>query len=613
MSSKTSTAEHAAVFDRKPTISRNGFLGLWKLLRGYRLSYGAAVLFLMLMALFNTGKFLLVQLFTDNVLTQQVDNLLLALALVAFGFIGLAVLQGYFAFLSGRLAAKIGEVMALRLRDYLFDHFQHLPFSFHDRARTGELIQRATSDIESIQRFFAEHATGIGRILLLFSVNFFAVLLLHMQLALMSVIVIPLVMAISIFFFRRMSTAFDKMQDEESKLTTTLQESLTGIRVVKAFSRQRFEEEKFERDNRSRFEYGKRLLLMHAFFWPITDIITGFQMLLGLFAGALMAINGEITVGMYLAYFGLVIYIIYPIRELGQLIVQTATGMVSYRRISELIKEEREDFGFDQVPPVREIEGAFEFREVSLSYDGHEPVLRDITFSVKPGQTVALLGSTGSGKTSLVNLLPRFYDYTSGSITLDGVELCDYPRWFLRQHIGIVEQQPFLFSRTIRENIAFGAGRTVTDEEVIAAAKATALHGTIIAFPDGYDTLVGEKGVTLSGGQKQRVALARALLKNPRILILDDATSAVDTETESQIREALTELMRGRTTFLIAHRVQSVMLADLILVMDKGRIIERGTHDELMALGGVYRRVFEMQAQIELELEEELNYVGAQL
>jgi ATP-binding cassette subfamily B protein len=584
---------------------------LWKLLHGYRLSYSAAVLFLMLMALFNTGKFLLVQLFTDNVLTQQVDNLLLALALVAFGFIGLAIFQGYFAFLSGRLAAKIGEIMALRLRDYLFDHFQHLPFSFHDRARTGELIQRATSDIESIQRFFAEHATGIGRILLLFSVNFFAVLLLHMQLALMSVIVIPLVVAISIVFFRRMSTAFDRMQDEESKLTTTLQESLTGIRIVKAFSRQRFEEEKFERDNRSRFEYGKRLLLMHTLFWPITDLMTGFQMLLGLFVGALLAISGEITVGMYLAYSGLIIYIIYPIRELGQLIVQTATGMVSYRRILELIEEEREDFGFDQAPPVREIEGAFEFREVSFSYGGHEPVLRDITFSVKPGQTVALLGSTGSGKTSLVNLLPRFYDYSSGSITLDGIELRDYPRWFLRQHIGIVEQQPFLFSRTIRENIAFGAGREVSDEEVIAAAKAAALHETIIAFPDAYNTLVGEKGVTLSGGQKQRVALARTLLKNPRILILDDATSAVDTETESRIREALTELMQGRTTFLIAHRVQSVMLADLILVMDKGQIIERGTHDELMALGGVYRRVFEMQAQIELELEEELNRVGA--
>lgn len=610
MSSKTTTTEYSTVFDLKPTISRNGFLGLWKLLRGYRLHYGAAVLFLALMALFNTGKFLLVQLFTDNVLTQQLDNLTLALALVAFGFVGLAICQGYFAFLSGKMASKTGEQMAVRLRDYLFDHFQRLPFSFHDRVKTGELIQRATSDIESIQRFFAEQATGVGRILLLFSINFIAVLLIHVQLALMSVVVIPLVVATSIFFFRRTSIAFDKMQDEESKLTATLQESLTGVRVVKAFSRQDFEEKKFERDNRSRFIYGKRLLLMHTFFWPITDIMTGFQMLLGLFVGAMLAMTGEITVGMYLAYAGLIIYIIYPIRELGRLIVQTATGMVSYQRISKIITEEREDLGFDALPPVTSIQGAFEFQNVSFAYHGSEAVLHDISFSVKPGQTVALLGSTGSGKTSLVNLLPRFYDYTSGSITLDGVELRDYPRWFLRQHIGIVEQQPFLFSRTIRENIAFGAGRDVSDEEVEAAAKAAALHETIIAFPEGYDTLVGEKGVTLSGGQKQRVALARTLLKNPRVLILDDATSAVDTETESLIREALTELMQGRTTFLIAHRIQSVMIADLILVMDKGRIIERGTHDELMALGGVYRQVFEMQAQIELELEEELSDVG---
>jgi ATP-binding cassette subfamily B protein len=610
MSSKTTTTEYSTVFDLKPTISRNGFLGLWKLLRGHRVNYGAAVLFLTLMALFNTGKFLLVQLFTDNVLTQQLDNLALALALAAFGFVGLAICQGYFSFLSGKLASKTGEQMAVRLRDYLFDHFQRLPFTFHDRAKTGELIQRATSDIESIQRFFSEQATGVGRILLLFSINFIAILFIHVQLALMSVVVIPLVVATSIFFFRRISVAFDKMQDEESKLTTTLQESLTGVRVVKAFSRQDFEETKFERDNRSRFVYGKRLLLMHTFFWPITDIMTGFQMLLGLFVGAMLAMTGEITVGMYLAYAGLIIYIIYPIRELGRLIVQTATGMVSYQRISKIIEEEREDLGFAELPPVTDLQGDFEFRDVSFAYQNSDAVLHNITFSVKPGQTVALLGSTGSGKTSLVNLLPRFYDYTSGIITLDGIELRDYPRWFLRQHIGIVEQQPFLFSRTIRENIAFGAGRDVTDEEVEAAAKAAALHETIVAFPEGYDTLVGEKGVTLSGGQKQRVALARTLLKNPRVLILDDATSAVDTETESQIREALTELMQGRTTFLIAHRIQSVMIADLILVMDKGRIIERGTHDELMALGGVYRQVFEMQAQIELELEDELNHVG---
>ncbi|PJF26641.1 MAG: ABC transporter ATP-binding protein, partial [Phototrophicales bacterium] len=464
MSLKTTTTEYSTVFDLKPTISRNGFLGLWKLLHGYRLKYGAAVLFLTLMALFNTGKFLLVQLFTDNVLTQQLENLTLALALVAFGFVGLAICQGYFAFLSGKLASETGERMAVRLRDYLFDHFQRLPFSFHDRAKTGELIQRATSDIESIQRFFAEQATGVGRILLLFSINFIAVLLIHVQLALMSVVVIPLVVATSIFFFRRTSIAFDKMQDEESKLTATLQESLTGVRVVKAFSRQDFEEKKFERDNRSRFVYGKRLLLMHTFFWPITDIMTGFQMLLGLFVGAMLVMTGEITVGMYLAYAGLIIYIIYPIRELGRLIVQTATGMVSYQRISRIIAEEREDLGFDALPPVTNLQGEFEFRDVSFAYHNGETVLHEISFSVKPGQTVALLGSTGSGKTSLVNLLPRFYDYTSGSITLDGVELRDYPRWFLRQHIGIVEQQPFLFSRTIRENIAFGAGRDVTDE-----------------------------------------------------------------------------------------------------------------------------------------------------
>ncbi len=613
MSSKTTITEYSTVFDIKPTISRNGFLGLWKLLRGYRLSYGAAVLFLALMALFNTGKFLLVQLFTDSVLTQQIDNLMPALMLVAFGFVVLAICQGYFAFLSSKLASKTGERMAVRLRDYLFDHFQRLPFTFHDRAKTGELIQRATSDIESIQRFFSEQATGVGRILLLFSINFIAILFIHAQLALMSVVVIPLVVATSIFFFRRISVAFDKMQDEESKLTTTLQESLTAVRVVKAFSRQDFEESKFERANRSRFIYGKRLLLMHTFFWPITDFMTGFQMLLGLFVGAMLAMTGEITVGMYLAYAGLIIYIIYPIRELGRLIVQTATGMVSYQRISKIIEADREDLGLNVPPPVTEIRGDFEFQDVSFAYQGGETVLHGISFSVKAGQTVALLGSTGSGKTSLINLLPRFYDYTSGSIKLDGVELRDYPRWFLRQHIGIVEQQPFLFSRTIRENIAFGAGRDVSDEEIEAAAKAAALHETIITFPEGYNTLVGERGVTLSGGQKQRVVLARTLLKNPRVLILDDATSAVDTETESQIQKALTKLMQGRTTFLIAHRIQSVMIADLILVMDKGRIIEHGTHDELMALGGVYYQVYEMQAQIELELEEEVSHVGIQL
>jgi ATP-binding cassette subfamily B protein len=237
-------------------------------------------------------------------------------------------------------------------------------------------------------------------------------------------------------------------------------------------------------------------------------------------------------------------------------------------------------------------------------------VLKDIRFRCQPGQVVALLGSTGSGKTTLVNLLPRFYEYTSGSLTLDGVELKEYARHFLRQQIGIVEQEPFLFSRTIGENITYGVGRDVSDAEIEAAAQAAAIHDVIISFPDGYDTLVGEKGVTLSGGQKQRVAIARTLLKDPRILILDDATSSVDTETESVIREALERLMQGRTTFIIAHRIQSVMNADLILVLDRGRIVQRGTHDQLVAQEGIYRQIYERQVRIEVELEKELAGVG---
>jgi ATP-binding cassette subfamily B protein len=334
-------------------------------------------------------------------------------------------------------------------------------------------------------------------------------------------------------------------------------------------------------------------------------------MLAGFFVGALMAINGSITVGTYLAYSGLVIFLIWPMRNLGRLIVQMSTGMVSYQRVAKVVREDREPLEEGEFAPPDCVEGEIAYQSVGFEYDEDTPVLKEITFRCEPGKVVALLGPTGSGKTSLVNLLPRFYEYTSGSLTLDGVELKAYPRHYLRRQIGIVEQEPFLFSRTIRENISYGVGREVTDEEVETAARAAAIHDSITTFPDGYNTLVGEKGVTLSGGQKQRVAIARTLLKDPCILIMDDSTSAVDTETEAKIRAALDHLMQGRTTFIIAHRVQSVMNADLILVLDRGRIVQRGTHDELMAEDsqegrGIYRRIHDMQARIEVELEQEL-------
>ena len=318
-----------------------------------------------------------------------------------------------------------------------------------------------------------------------------------------------------------------------------------------------------------------------------------------------------ITLGDYVAYIGLLVWLIWPMRNLGRLIVQMSTGLVSYGRVTDVIKEEREPLTDGTLKPVGPARGALVFDRVNFAYEAESRVLHDISFCVEPGQVTALLGSTGSGKTSLVNLLPRFYEYTSGSVTLDGVELNQYPRQSLRQNIGIVEQEPFLFSRTIRENITYGVGRDVPQAEVEAAAQAAAIHDVIVSFPQGYNTLVGEKGVTLSGGQKQRVAIARTLLKNPRILILDDSTSSVDLETEEEIRDALDRLMHGpegrRTTFIIAHRIQSVMNADLILVLDKGRIVQRGTHDELSAQPGIYRQIFDIQMRIEAELEKEVN------
>jgi ATP-binding cassette subfamily B protein len=464
--------------------------------------------------------------------------------------------------------------------------------------------------VDAINRFFSEQAIGIGRILLLFTVNFLTILQLNTRLGLISVVAVPIIIGISVFFFRKVSKAYEKYQEQEATLSSRLQENLTGVRVVKAFARQGHESYKFDQENWEKFRLGKKLLSIHSLFWPVSDIICGIQMLTSFFVGAIMALNGEISVGTYLAFSSMVTLIIWPIRGFGRLIVQTSTGMVSYNRVAELLKQDREPLTEGDYQPEGDVEGEIIFEHVYFAYEENNPILEDINFVCNPGDIIALIGSTGSGKTSLVNLLPRFYDPTRGTITLDGVDITRYPRKYLRSQIGIVEQEPFLFSRSIRENITYGVHREVSDEEIIQAAKFAAVHDVIEEFPNGYDTLVGERGVTLSGGQKQRVAIARALLKNPRILILDDSTSSVDTETEAQIRAALKHLMQDRTTFIIAHRIQSVMDASLILVFDKGKIVQKGTHHELMQIPGMYRDIFDIQTRIEVELEKEIASVN---
>lgn len=598
----------ATDFDLQQAVAASRLIGLWRMLTGFHLRYLGATLSLGFSASAKVTTYLLLRYFVDSYFVET--GRAIALPWIALGFILLALVEGGFTFLSGRLAAQTAEGVTQRLRDYLFDHIQHLPFSYHSQMETGELIQRSTSDVDALRRFLADQAIGAGRIFFLFVINFAVLLNLNARLALVSVVVVPLVVVVSLLFFRQVSQAYEAYQEQEAVLSTTLQENLSGVRVVKAFARQPYEIAKFERDNWEKFRRGKRLLTMHSLFWPVSDVLCGAQILVGYLMGAVMAINGSITVGTYLAYGGMILWIIFPMRNLGRLIVQMSTGLVSYSRIMEIIKEQREPLDEGDVLPAGKLQGAIVFDRVGFAYESEEgPVLEEISFQCQAGEVVALLGSTGSGKTTLVNLLPRFYEYTQGSITLDGIELRRYPRRFLRQQIGIVEQEPFLFSRTIRDNITYGVGRQVTDAEVEAAARAAAIHDIICTFPEGYQTLVGEKGVTLSGGQKQRVAIARTLLKDPRILILDDSTSAVDTEIEAEIRAALQNLMRGRTTFIIAHRVQSIMSADLILVMDKGRIVQCGRHPDLLAQDGFYRRIFEMQTQIETELQKEISSV----
>ena len=594
-------------YDLHSLISSNRIASLWRLMKGYQLHYLGATLFLGISSLARTGMYLFLGSFIDSILKAGLFGNELVIA--ALEFMGLIMLQALSSFMSSWLAALAAESSTRRLRDYLFDHIQRLSYAYHSEAKTGDLLERASSDVDTLRRFFADQAIGVGRILMLFIINFVAIYRINNQLAWVSIIIVPVILVVSILFFRRLSKAYEAYQEQEAVLSTNLQENLSGIRVVKAFARQDYEMAKYEDNNLEKLRLGKKLNTMHALFWPISDIICAAQQITSNFIAATMVMDGIITIGNLITFNGLLGWLIWPIRNLGRLIVDTSRALVSFGRISEVLRSPEEDLTEATYQPKDTVRGDIIFDHVSFGYEKSHLVLDDVSFACQSGQVVALLGSTGSGKTSLVNLLPRFYDVSAGRILLDGINLNEYSRHFLRSQIGIVEQEPFLFSCSIRDNITYGLNRPATQEEIEQAAKEAAIHDVIMGFSDGYDTLVGERGVTLSGGQKQRVAIARTLLINPRILILDDSTSSVDMETEAQIRQALNQLMIGRTTFIVAHRIQSIMSADLILVFDEGKIVQSGTHDTLINQSGIYRKIYDIQTQIDSALQEELNHV----
>lgn len=484
--------------------------------------------------------------------------------------------------------------VAYDLRNQYYDRVQNLPFAFHDQAHTGDLMSRATSDIGETERFIGVGMMGLVATNLMLLGVMVAMFLENWQLALLALLPMPVLVYSTLRFGHIVRNMSRTVQAQVGAISKTMQESLTGIRVVKAFAREPYELEKFDKENSQWLSDRYDLILQWANHWPFFTFLVATSIFLLLWFGGPRALSGEITVGSLFALISYVLMLSGPVQRLGFLVNLAASAGASASRVFEIVDTPNEVGDRPGAIDLERVQGAVTFEHVSFGYHDSQRILHDVSFHVSPGQTIALIGPTGSGKSTITNLLPRFYEPSHGRVLVDGRDVREVTAHSLRRHIGIVLQEPFLFSQTIAENIAYGQPEASL-EEIVAAAKAARAHDFIQGFPDGYETRVGERGVTVSGGQKQRIAIARALLADPRILILDDSTSSVDTETEHLIQQALNVLMTGRTTFVIAQRLLTLKNADCILVLDEGRIAESGTHEELLTHAGLYRQIYDLQ------------------
>jgi ATP-binding cassette subfamily B protein len=507
----------------------------------------------------------------------------------------LTLLQGVMQFLRTKLSALTGENAAKRMRDRLYLHVIRQPYNYHVKAQTGDIIQRCTSDIETAQRFIANRSIEAISIVVQVIVVLIILFSTHVAFTLLSIVLIPVILVLTVRFFRSMMTVFLETDESEGVMSATLQENLTGVRVVKAFAAQQFEIDKFDGTSRRYRDNIMKIVKLMASFWSQSDFLCMLQIVIVTLVGTWLTATGQITLGVMVAFMTYAGMLIWPIRGLGQMMGFMGQAFVALNRIQEILDSRQEDYdqGESDVP----ISGEISFTDVNFGY-GSKKVLEGLSFSVKPGTTTAILGATGSGKSSLVHLLLRLYDYQEGSIKIDGHELRTISRSWIRRNVGMVLQEPFLFSRTILENIRVGRP-DATDEEVYAAARIACVDEAISEFDEGYGTMVGERGVTLSGGQRQRVAIARTILRDVPILIFDDSLSAVDTETDAAIRAALRARKQGTTTLIISHRITTLAEADQILVLDQGRIVQKGTHEELIHEPGHYKQIWDIQSSIE--------------
>ncbi len=561
-------------------------------LRPYLPQVLANLLLLLLVSLVSLAIPQIIKRVIDEGITAGNQGAILRYAIVIFAVGATGAILSFF---QRYLAQWIGARVGYDLRNALYDNIQRMPFSFHDHTQTGQLISRCIEDVRAIQEFAGNSLVEWVQ-LLIYGIGISALMISdNPVLGIMAILpLIPLVL-LAFDFGNRITRLFYKVDAALGSLSTTLQENISGAQVVRAFAREDHEISRFENSNRAYFHARLEVIRNWGKLFPTGQWLVTLSTILLLWFGGNMVLRQEITIGTLVAFNALLLLLAAPVQQLTWLVNNSGEAAAGAQRVWEIL---------DQVPEIRnpaipisadQIQGALEFRDVSLMYtNGNSDSLSNINLKVEKNQVVAIIGATGSGKSSLINLIPRYYDASSGHLLVDGVDVRDYDLFELRKKIGMVLQTSLLFSDSVFENIRYGRPNA-SQEEVIAAAKAAQAHDFIVKLPNGYQTVVGERGVTLSGGQRQRVAIARALLIDPRILILDDSLSAVDTKTEKRIQQALNRLMQGRTTFVIAHRISTVKKADQILVMEKGRIVEQGTHDSLLAHSGLYSQIYSLQ------------------
>ena len=514
--------------------------------------------------------------------------------IAALMIVVVAVFQAGSIYLQRVVNAKASERLAKTMRDDLYGHISKLPFSWHAKNQTGDIIQRCTSDIDTARRFVSEQLTAVFRIVLLLVISLVFMFPMNVKLTLIALAPLPIIFLYSMVFHRNIGAGFEKCDENEGKLSAIAQENLTGVRVVRAFGREEYEREKFDTQNEYYTSLWVKLSKVMARFWSMSDVIAGLQIMLIVVFGAVFCINGELHSGEYIAFISYNMMLVWPIRRLGQVISEMSKAGVSMDRISYIMNSPAEcDRPGATEPPL---DKDIVFDNVNFAYEGCPEVLHDVSFKIKAGKTLGILGGTGSGKSTLMLLLDRLYDLPDdcGKISIGGVDIRDIKAKHLRENIGMVLQEPFLFSRSIKDNIGITADGLSLDE-IREASKAACLDETVEGFAKKYDTFVGERGVTLSGGQKQRAAIARMLTQKTPIMIFDDSLSAVDTETDAMIRRSLEEHFGKATVIIISHRITTLQKADEILVLDRGRIAERGTHGELISAGGIYQKIYEIQ------------------